>query len=165
MSFDPITLMTIGTIAGVGGAAVSGLAAFQQAQYQAAVAERNRITMEQNAREAIVQSQREQADWGISAREQLGNLAAEIAASGVTGGSGNMRLQGAGLLARRDNQRINEEGVQQANNYYQAAADAEGAAAQARAAGRFSIFQTGASMLNSYIGGSLQTQRVKRLIS
>lgn len=163
MSFLPFP--TIFAALSTAGAVVSGLSQIQAAQYQAAVAERNRKLFEENARQELMQSQQEQADWGVSAREQLGNLASELAASGVSGGSASARMRSANLLARRDNARINEEGVNRANAQYQAAADAQGQANMARSSRNFALFSTGLSALDSYIGGATQVRRMKGLVS
>src|SRR5690606_3917943 len=133
----------------------------QASQYQAAVAERNRLIFEQNARAEVEQAQREQADWGVAARGQLGELAAELAASGAVGGSAGLRYTGAGALARRDSQRIAEEGKVRADGQYQAAADAQSQAAQARSAGKFALFSGATSALSTYISGATQTRRIK----
>lgn len=165
MSFlTPILMSQISTVMSVVGSAVSAMSAMQQASYQAAVAQRNQQLMEQNARAEIENTQREQADWGVSAQGQLGQLAAELAASGVRGGSAAMRQSGAGLLARRDSERIGEEGRVRADANYQAAADQGAQAAQARRAGGFALFSGGLNMLSSYISGSTQTQRIRGLM-
>lgn len=165
MSFlTPVLMSQIGTVTSVVGSAVSAISGMQQASYQAAVAERNRQIMEQNARAEIEASQREQQDWGVSAKGQLGQLAAELAASGVRGGSAALRQTGAGLLARRDAERISEEGRTRANANYQAAADAAATAAQARSARRYALFSGLLNMADSYISGSTQTRLIKKMI-
>lgn len=166
MSFiAPVLLSQLSTVAAVAGSAISTISGMQQASYQAAVAQRNQQIMEQNARAEIENTQREQADWGVSASGQLGQLAAELASTGVRGGTNVARQRGAGLLARRDASRIAEEGKVRADAAYQAAADSASQAQQAKRAGVFTLFKGGLSTLDSYISGSTQTRRIRGLIA
>lgn len=166
MSFDPFTLAGLAKVVGAAGSVVSALGNMQAANYQAAVAERNRILFEENARAEIEQSQREQADWSESARGQLGALAAEAAAGGGTrAGSPLLQQKGAEGLARRDATRIREEGVVRADVQFQAAADAGAQAQMARSQSQFALFGGGLGALDSYIGGATRIRRMKGLIA
>jgi hypothetical protein len=167
MSFDPITLMTIGQVVSSVSALASGFAGMQASNYQAAVAARNSQIAEENARRAIEQTQREQADWGESARGQLGALAAAGAASGVlqTGGSGALALRGAHRLTQRDSERIGQEGRLQADNFYQQAADFTSDARMARRRGRSELFGGALGAAGTYISHATQITRSRGLLA
>jgi len=166
MSFlTPLLLSQISTGVAVAGTAISTIGGMQQASYQAAVAQRNQQIMEQNARAEIESSQREQAEWGVSAQGQLGQLAAELASTGTRGGTTALRQRGAGLLARRDAERIGEEGRVRADANYQGAADSASQARQAKRARGFSLLSGALGMADSYISGSTQTRRIQGLMA
>jgi hypothetical protein len=167
MSFGPMTLMKIAQGVSVAAGVVGTISNMQAAAYQQAVAQRNAQLMEENARRAIEQSQREQEDWGQAAREQLGRLMADLGASGVAMGAGSAlrRREGAGELAQRDAMRIREEGVTTAENFRQQAADFKGEAKMARRRKSFALFEGVVGTMGSYLGHATQINRARGLIA
>lgn len=167
MSFDPISLATIGKVVGVASSIFGTVSSMQAASYQAAVAERNQRLAEENAARAVETSQLEAQDWGESARQQLGNMVAELSASGGRVGAGTSLLQrrAAESLSRRDAGRIREQGNTRADAFSQQAADFGAEAGQAKRRQGFALISGGLGALDSFVSGATRTNRTRGLMS
>ena len=165
MSFAPLTLATISQVVGVGSAIFGAVSQAQAANYQAAVAERNRVISEENARRAAETSQAEVADWGESARAQMGNMLAELAATGGRIGAGTSALQrrAASNLAARDAQRLREQGNVRIDAFSQQASDFAADAGMARQRGAFSLVGGAINAFDSFVTGSARRNDLKRI--
>jgi hypothetical protein len=93
---DPVTLGTVGLVSlGLGtatsaiGAVSSAEAQGKSAAYQAQVAQNNATIAAQNASYATQAGQQKAQEVGLKNRQQLGAIAAEEGASGVTVGTGS----------------------------------------------------------------------------
>lgn len=163
MSFDPISLATIGQVVGVASSIFGTISNMQAASYQAAVAERNQRLAEENARKAVEASQTEAQDWGESARQQLGNMVAELSSSGARMGTGSSLLQrrGAESLSRRDASRIREAGNVRSDAASQQAADFSAEATQSRNRAGFALFSGGLGALDSFVSGATRINRAR----
>lgn len=166
MGIDPVSLALIGTVVAGAGAVQQMVATRNMASYEQKLAERNQLIQEDNARSAVLESQIEQQDWSRSAREQIGQMVAEMGASGlsVNSGSNLLRRVGTQEAVERDAQRIREDGNNRADQFRQRASDS---GAEASLAGARKRNATTAGIINigsTLIGGATQVNRAKGLI-
>lgn len=163
MSFDPVTLMTIGRAVSAVSTVVGTIGSMNAASYQSAVAARNADIMERNATRAIEDAQREQQDYGEEARGQIGSLVASLSASGASlaGGSGSERIAGGRGLLRRDASRIREAGNLEAEGFQQAAQDARTESQMARQRSRFALFGGVLEGGSSFLSNTSRIQRAR----
>lgn len=150
-----------------GAAAVSGIANYQNAQYQSAVATNNANLLAQQAERETFAANQDIADNDAAARAAMAEMQAQMDASGLSSTSGSMMFRRAGLqaLATRDRERLGvKRDVQLENTKRQEAAQRAEAKA-AKRAGRLGLvssllsiptsFLSGASMLNEYNAGRM----------
>lgn len=166
MSFSPALFGTISQVVGIASSVIGTIAQMQAAQYQAAVAERNRRTAEENAVRELERSQLEQQDWGQEARGQIASLMAQLSAGGMRGDLGSAALQrrDAHSLARRDAERIRQEGTTRATGFAQQAADFAGEAGMARRRAGFALFEGVAGGLSTYLSHAQRNARTRHLL-
>lgn len=163
MSFDPISLLTIGKFIGVAATGASAIGNLQASQYNAAVAERNAVLMDQNAKRLAEKAQQDVQDLGEQQAAEKGQMLAEMGASGFDIASGSTALQRAALdrLARRDAQRTAVEGGNDVRQAQQSAADYRSSALQQKKAGKMQLFGDLAGGFDSYISSSTAIAKAK----
>jgi hypothetical protein len=149
-------LQVVGTVAGMA-------SAMSQASYNSKVAENNAIIADQNAQEAILDSQKEAQQRGLAAQAEMGDLLANQAASGLNLGSGSYALarKSQAELAARDTEIVTADGRRRAENYQQQATDFRSEAAQQKAAGRWSIIEGGLGIASSAVSGATRVNKIK----
>jgi len=163
MSFDPITLMTVGKFVGVGASIVSAVGNMSTANYNAAVAERNAKQMDENARQLAIKAQQDQQDIAEQQAQEKGAIIAEMGASGFDLSSGSSALQRIALdrLAQRDQRRTAIEGGNEVKQAQQAAADYRAQRKNAKRMGMFQLFSDLGAGFDSYISSSTSIAKAK----
>lgn len=150
-----------------GSALVGGIAQYQNAQYQAAVATQNAALLEEQAQRETFAANQDIQDQDQSARAEIANMLAQMDASGINSTTGSMMLRRAGAesLAKRDRERLSQKrDIQDENTRRQAASERASAKASKRA-GKLGLLSTalnvgtswlsGATMVNEYNKGRL----------
>lgn len=137
------------------GTGVESLGRLSQASYQARVAKNNAEVAEMNARRSIEESRLTSQQQDEAGLAELGRTRAAAGASGLTGGSINLRMDAINRLLGRDRRATEYAGVSEATNFLNRAADFRGEAKAARTSGLFSF---GTSLL----GGLEANERLKR---
>jgi len=91
-----------------GATALSGLQAMQASQYQGAVARANAEAASETARRELTAANLDMQDKDLAARDQLDNMLAGMAASGLSTNSGSMLLRRTAgeRLATQDRERL-----------------------------------------------------------
>lgn len=121
-----IALTALGTVGSAAGQYQQGKQQAAQAKYQAAMASNNATIAEQNARDVAAAGKAEEQRQRIANSQQMGQLRAQIGASGVDMGSGSALDASAdqamtgefNALGVRDNwQRQQNNSLQQANDF------------------------------------------------
>jgi len=149
------------------GTAISGIAGFQNAQYQAAVANNNAKLLEQTAEREAFAANQDIQDQDTAARAEIAQLMAQMDASGIRADNGTMLVRRAGMesLALRDRERLAQKrDIQLENTRRQAASQRAEAKAAKRGGGLGllatflnipSSFMSTASTLNDYNRGRM----------
>lgn len=149
------------------GTAISGIASFQNAQYQAAVSNNNAKLLEQTAEREAFAANQDMQDQDTAARAEIAQLMAQMDASGIRADNGTMLVRRAGMesLALRDRERLAQKrDIQLENTRRQAAGQRADAKAAKRGAGLSllstflnvpSSFMSSASTLNDYNRGRM----------
>jgi hypothetical protein len=147
-----------GTLISAIGSVTSGMAAQQQANYQAKVSEMNEKIAKQNAVRAIERSQIEQEDQDRETAAQLGEIVAAQGASGLslTSRSSALTRKSARMLGRRDALNIRQAGEIEAYNYKTQAVNFEADAQLRRMEGKSSLLAGFVGGIGSLIGGARQ---------
>lgn len=163
MGIDPVTMAMIGTAVSTAASGVAMIGAMQESSYQAAVAARNAKLDEENAIKAMQASQETGQDYGLAAGQELAAIMAERAASGTSFnmGSNALNLASARRLARRDQERIRTEGINETEGFLQRAADSRATASQARRSRTFALLGGTLSMGDSFISGSRSVSKAR----
>lgn len=163
MGIDPVSLAMIGTAVSTAAAGVQMVGSMQESSYQAAVAARNAKLDEQNAIKAMQASQEEGQDYGLAAGQELAAIMAERAASGTALGVGSnaLNINSARRLARRDQERIRTEGINETEGFLQRAADSRSTATQARRSRTFAALGGTLNMGSSFISGAQSVSRAR----
>lgn len=150
-----------------GASALSGIAGFQNAQYQSEVANNNSKLLGQQAERETFAANQDIKDQDLMARAQVAELMSQMDASGLSSTSGTMlfRRAGAEHLALQDRDRLSlKRDVQLENTKrQQASSKAETKALKGSAGiglltsilGVGSSYLSGASTLNDYNKGRL----------
>jgi hypothetical protein len=165
MGIDPVSLAIMSTVASAGGAVFSTIAQRNAASYEQKVAQRNAVIAEDNARRAVMESQEEQQDWSRAAREQIGQMVAEMGASGVAVDSGT------NLLVRRatqedvvrDAQRIRTEGKTRGDAFRTRGSDFQAQASAAGARKSNTTISGAFDLGSSLISGATRVNRARAL--
>lgn len=165
MGIDPITMAIIGTAVSTASAGVAALGAMQESSYQAAVAARNAKLDEENAVKAMQASQETGQDYGIAAGQELAAMMAERAASGTTLGEGSnaLNINAARRMAKRDQERIRTEGINETESFLQRAAGSRASAAQAKRSRTFAALGGAMSMGSNYVAGSQSISKARMI--
>jgi hypothetical protein len=108
------------------------------AQAQAQAAANNAVIAEQNAKDAIVAGQRQEQQNRMEHNQRIGAMRAGAGASGIDVGAGSAldAFGDAALMKEYDTLSIRDQAAQQANAYYQQAADFTTQGNMATAAGK-----------------------------
>jgi hypothetical protein len=150
-----------------GATAVSGISQYQNSQYQASVATNNANLLAQQAERETFAANQDIADNDSSARAQMGEMIAQMDASGINSNSGSMLLKRAGMssLATRDRDRLSLKRDVSLENTKRQEASSRAEAKATRRAGKLGLLSTvlgvgtsflsGASMVNEYNKGRL----------
>lgn len=150
-----------------GAAAVSGIAQYQNSQYQAAVATNNANLMAQTAQREQDAANLDMQDKDLAAKSQIAELMANMDASGLVSTTGSMmlRTKGARDLATRDRERLAQKRDVQFENRKREESAYRAEASAAKKAGRLGLltsvlsiptsFLSGASLVNEYTTGRL----------
>lgn len=150
----------IGTALGVVGSLVSGFAAFQQSQYQAAIAKANAKQAQYNANLATEVAQQQAEDQG---RQNMGLFGEQVAAQAASGlalnspSSISSRLRTA-ELSYEEQLRIIDKGNQEAANFLTQRNQFNAEASAAKSAGAMSILSSGINAFGSYVGAADPTR-------
>lgn len=146
----------LGSLFSAQGAAKSAQAQSGQMLYQAGLSQLNAQIAEQNAIYTQQQGERQAAKYGLGARQQIGQITADKAASGLDVGSGSAKqvIDSQHLVAEMDMDQIRSNAAKAAYDYRtQASADRSQAAMDwlgardVKAAGQTNV-------LGSLIGGA-----------
>jgi len=125
---DPISLGLSAIGAGVSamGSAQSSSAQASSYKYQAAVSAYNAQIAKQNANYAVLQGERTAEKYGLQAKQQMGNIVAGQAASGldVRSGSNKATQESQQLISQMDQDTIRTDAAKTAYNYEVEAASA-----------------------------------------
>ncbi len=115
----------LGGLTSAGGIAASGQAQTQMLQYQAAVANMNAQIAEQNANYAIQYGESQAQKYGLSSRQQFGQIVAGQAASGldVSSGSAKQVQESQHLVSTMDLNQIRTNAAKTAYDYQVSAAN------------------------------------------
>lgn len=144
----------IGTLVSVGGALMGGIAARNQANYQAAVAKNNAAIAKKNAAQASDVAQQSQLENDRQVAALVGQQEAIQSASGLSTSSPSMlrTRRTANMLGRQDSINIREQGNSDIQNYLQQSENFKGEASAAKASGRASMigafFEAGSSLIS-----------------
>lgn len=141
-----MSIALLGVAVSAASAVFQGISGYQQASYQAKVAEMNQEIANDNAKRALERVQVEQQDQDAITLAMLGEQEAQQAASGLSFGSGSFRLarKSAQELGRKDALNIRQAGELEAHDYRTQAANFGAQAGLAKA-----------SATNSLLGGFL----------
>jgi hypothetical protein len=153
-------LSSIATVLGVTGSLVSGFAAFQQSQYQAAIATANAKQAEVNAQLANEAAQQQAEDQGRQNAGLFGQQVAAQAASGLdinSPSSINSRLR-TQELSYDEQLRIIDAGNAQQANYLTQSNQFKSEASASKTAAGMSILSTPLNAFGSYVGGADPTR-------
>lgn len=163
MGIDPVTLAIVGSVVAGAGAVQGMIAARNQAAYEQKLAQRNALIAEDNARTAIIDSQEEQQDWSRSARDQIGQMVAEMGASGVSLDTGTnlLRRQSTQQDVVRDAQRIRQEGNVRADAYRNQKSNFIGEASAASARKRNATVEGALNIGSTLIGGATSVNKAR----
>jgi outer membrane murein-binding lipoprotein Lpp len=154
--------MAIGLIGGVisaAGSVMGGMAAQQQAEYQAQIAEMNARVARINANRAILRGQTDAQNQDAKTQSMLGQQEAIQSASGlsITGKSAMLTRRSAAMLGRLDTLNVINDSQVEAYNYKVQAAEFTATAAAQRAAGENSLLQGFLGGAGSLIGSASPT--------
>lgn len=143
----------LATVASIAGTAVSGFAAFSQAQYQSRVAANNAAVAEQNAVRARQEAAIHAQDQDLQASMEIGQMLAAQGASGLSLGVGSMglRRKSAEELAAKDRGYTIYAGETKAAAYGQQAEDFRAESSAASSAGKFGLLGTAIGFGDSLI--------------
>lgn len=150
-----------------GSTIVSGIAQYQNSQYQAEVATNNaNLLREQATRETFAANQ-DIADQDMLARAEMADLLAQMDASGINSGTGTMMFRRAGVnsLATRDRERLSIKRDIQLENTKRQEASSRREAQAMKSSGKLGLLGTmlgagtswlsGQTMVNEYNKGRL----------
>jgi hypothetical protein len=143
-------------IIGAIGSIVSGIAAFSQAQYQAAVAKANEKQAKLNAELSMNIAQKDAEDLGTQAKGQMGELVAAQGASGISLSSpsavrGRKWMSAVGY---QDQTRRTEQGQREFANYRTQANVYAAEAKAAKMSGMFSLIGGFINAAGSMVGSA-----------
>lgn len=148
MGLELPLLMKLGTAA----SAVGGLS---ESRYQAQVAKNNAQIAEANAQRSIEEGRLRAQQQDEAGAQERGRIIAEAGASGLTGGSIDLRLSALDRLLGRDRRAIEYGAQTESVNFQNRARDFRG---QARSATTSGLFDFGTTLLD----GAAGLERLKR---
>lgn len=139
-----------------GATAVSGIAQYQNSQYQAQVATNNANLLAQQAERETFAANQDIQDQDTGARAEIAHMLAQMDASGINSSTGTMmfRRAGAESLAVRDRERLGlKRDVALENTKRQEAAQRAEAKA-AKRAGKLGLLSSVVGVGTSFLSGS-----------
>lgn len=139
-----------------GASLLSGVAANRDAQYQAAVGDKNAAMLEEMARRESFAANQDIQDQDTSARAEIADMLSQMAASGLSADSGSFMFKraGAATLAKRDRTRLAQKRDVQAYNTKVQAMSTKNEAAATRRGGRTSLLSSLLQTPASYLSGA-----------
>lgn len=160
MSFVAPALPYISAI----GSALGAYGGYQAAQYQSAVAAANAQAAQNNAARERYAADQDMLDKDSDARRTIGELVAQMSASGLAAGQGTMLLRRTGLqaLADRDRERLAQKRDINFENRMQEAAAFKAQAKAASSSARMSLIGGLLSVPASYLSGSSMLNDYRR---
>jgi len=146
----------LGSLFSASGAEKSAQAQSGQMLYQAGLSQLNAQIAEQNAIYAQQQGERQAAKYGLSARQQIGGLVAEKAASGLDVGSGSAKqvIDSQHLVSQMDMEQIRSNAAKAAYDYRTQASEDRSQAAMDWLGARDVKAAGQTNVLGSLIGGA-----------
>lgn len=138
------------------GSAVSGIAQFQNANYQSQVASQNANLLAQQAERETFAANQDIQDNDMNARGEIANMLAQMDASGINSGSGSMmfRRAGAELLATRDRERLGLKRDVQLENTKRQESSMRAESRSLKRAGKFGLLSSFLSVPTSFLSGA-----------
>ncbi|MFC7452043.1 hypothetical protein ACFQPI_03030 [Insolitispirillum peregrinum] len=118
-------MMAAGTVVSAAGSIKQGNEQAKQARYQAAVAENNAAIADQNARDAVTAGKAEEQRQRVANSQKLGEMRAQMGASGVDVGMGSALDASADqvMIGEVDGLNTRDGWLRNQNNYLQQAND------------------------------------------
>lgn len=139
-----------------GASFVSGIANYQNAQYQSAVATNNANLLAQQAERETFAANQDIADNDTAARAAMAEMIAQMDSSGINSSTGSMLLKrsGANFLATRDRERLGQKRDVQLENTKRQEASMRAEAKAMKKAGMFGLLSTLISVPTSFLSGA-----------
>jgi len=139
-----------------GSALLGGVAQYQNAQYQSAIATQNADLLKQQAEREVFAANQDIADQDQSARAEIAAMVAQMDASGINSSTGSLLLRRAGAesLATRDRERLGLKRDVQLENTKRQESSMRAEAKALKKASKLSLLSSVLGAGTSYLSGA-----------